>query len=214
MLKPLPVPTQPWDSISLNFIEQLSDSNGHTSILVIIDHACKQAIFIPLLKKITSETLTQLFVIHVFSKHGVPTHVTSNCGSEFISSFSQSLGQALNMKLHFTSSYHPKANGQTKQANQILEQYLQMYCTYQQDNWDVLLPLAEFAYNNAPNTSTGISPFFANKRYHLNITVHPEYHLTSQKAHSYVSNLNDIHQFLHNEIKAAQEAYKITANNQ
>uniref|UniRef100_A0A0W0FEF0 Integrase catalytic domain-containing protein n=1 Tax=Moniliophthora roreri TaxID=221103 RepID=A0A0W0FEF0_MONRR len=117
------------------------------------------------------------------------------------------------MTLHFTSSYHPKADGQTEQANQTLKQYLRMYCTYQQDNWDVLLPLAEFAYNNAPNTSTGISPFFTNKEYHPNITVHPEYHLASQKARNYVSNLNDIHQFLHNEIKAAQEAYKTMADN-
>ncbi|ESK83101.1 hypothetical protein Moror_6061 [Moniliophthora roreri MCA 2997] len=194
MLKPLPVPTRPWDSISLDFIEQLPDSNGHTSILIIIDHVSKQAIFIPLPKKITSKTLAQLFVIHVFSKHGVLNHVTSNHRSEFI-------------------SYHPKADGQTEQANQTLKQYLRMYCTYQQDNWDVLLPLAEFAYNNAPNTSTGISPFFTNKEYHPNITVHPEYHLASQKARNYVSNLNDIHQFLHNEIKAAQEAYKTMADN-
>ncbi|ESK81115.1 hypothetical protein Moror_6027 [Moniliophthora roreri MCA 2997] len=117
------------------------------------------------------------------------------------------------MTLHFTSGYHPEADGQTKQANQTLEQYLWMYCTYQQDNWDTLLPLAEFAYNNAPNASTGVSPFFANKGYYLNITVHPEYHLTSQKARNYVSNLDDVHQFLCDEIKAAQEAYKTTANN-
>ncbi|ESK81556.1 hypothetical protein Moror_5099 [Moniliophthora roreri MCA 2997] len=118
------------------------------------------------------------------------------------------------MMLHFTSSYHPEADGQTKQANQTLEQYLWMYCTYQQDNWDILLPLAEFTYNNAPNASTGVSPFFANKGYHLNITVHLEYHFASQKARNYVSNLDDVHQFLCNKIKAAQEAYKTTADNQ
>ncbi|ESK82512.1 hypothetical protein Moror_14396 [Moniliophthora roreri MCA 2997] len=118
------------------------------------------------------------------------------------------------MTLHFTSGYHPEADRQTKQANQILEQYLQIYCTYQQDNWNVLLPLAGFAYNNAPNTSTGVSPFFTNKRYHPNITVHPEYHLASQKARNYVSNLNNVHQFLHDKIKAAQDAYKIMADNQ
>uniref|UniRef100_A0A0W0FYS4 Reverse transcriptase RNase H-like domain-containing protein n=1 Tax=Moniliophthora roreri TaxID=221103 RepID=A0A0W0FYS4_MONRR len=96
---------------------------------------------------------------------------------------------------------------------QTLEQYLQMYCTYQQVNWDTLLPLAEFAYNNAPNASTGVSPFFTNKRYHPNITVHLEYHLASQKACNYVSNLNNVHQFLRDEIKAAQEAYKTMADN-
>ncbi|EEB88915.1 hypothetical protein MPER_13056, partial [Moniliophthora perniciosa FA553] len=47
----------PWDSISMDFIEQLLDMNGHISILVVIDCTSKQAIFIPLPKKINSPTL-------------------------------------------------------------------------------------------------------------------------------------------------------------
>src|SRR5882724_3293022 len=43
--------------------------------------------------------------------------------------------------------------------NQTLEQYLRVYCNYQQDNWSELLPLAEFAYNNTPSATTGITPF-------------------------------------------------------
>ena len=58
--------------------------------------------------------------------------------------------------------------------NQTLEQYLHVYCNYQQDNWSELLSLVEFAYNNAPSATTSISPFFANKEYHLNISVHPK----------------------------------------
>ena len=42
------------------------------------------------------------------------------------------------MKLHFTSGYHPKGNGQTEWTNQILEQYLWIFCNYQQDNWYTL----------------------------------------------------------------------------
>ena len=54
------------------------------------------------------------------------------------------------MRLHFTLGYHPEGNGQTERMNQTLEQYLRVYSNYQQDNWSDLLPLAEFAYNNAP----------------------------------------------------------------
>ena len=82
-----------------------------------------------------------------------------------MSNFFQSLGTALDMQLYFTSSYHPKDDGQTECTNQTLEQYLHVYCNYQQDNWSKLLPLAEFAYNNAPSATTGVSPFFANKGY-------------------------------------------------
>ena len=156
------------------FIEQLPASSSYTAILVVIDRLTKQSIFIPTHDTITSAQLAQLFVLHVFSKHGVPSHVTSNRGSEFVSHFFRSLGKALDMKLHFTSRYHPESDGQTECTNQTLEQYLCVYCNYQQDNWSDLLPLAEFAYNNTPSTTTGISPFFANKGYHLNISIHPE----------------------------------------
>jgi len=78
------------------------------------------------------------------------------------------------MQLHFTSGYHPKGDGQTKCMNQTLEQYLHIYCNYQQDNWSKLLPLVKFAYNNALSATTSISPFFANKGYYLNITICPE----------------------------------------
>ena len=42
-----------------------------------------------------------------------------------------------------------------------------------------LLSLVEFAYNNTPSASTSISPFFTNKGYHLNITVHSECNIAS-----------------------------------
>jgi len=163
----------------MDFIKKLPSSSRFDTILVIVDWLTKQAIFISAHNTITSADLTCLFVLHVFSKHGIPSHVTSNRGLEFMSSFFRSLGTALNMWLYFTSGYHPEGNGQTKCMNQTLEQYLCVYYNYQQDNWSKLLPLAEFAYNNALSTTTGVFPFFANKRHHLNITVHPERDITS-----------------------------------
>ena len=173
-LQQLPILECPWNSISMDFIEKLSSSSGFDTILVIVDCLSKQAIFIPTHDTITSAELVRLFVIHVFSKHRVLSHVTSDCSSEFVSHFFCSLGTALDMKLHFTSGYHPEANSQAEQTNQTLEQYLCLYCNYQQDNWSELLLLAEFAYNNALSAITGVSPFFANKGYHPNLSVYPE----------------------------------------
>ena len=110
--KQLSVPEKPWNLISLDFIEKLPpSSSGYTAILVIVDRLSKQGLFIPTHDTITSQQLAQLFVLHVFSKHGIPSHVTSDHGSEFVSHFFRSLGIALDMKLHFTSSYHPEGDG-------------------------------------------------------------------------------------------------------
>ena len=208
LLKQLPVPELPWNSISIDFIEHLPESDGHTAILVIVDRLTKQGIFIPTVYEINAPELARLFIIHVFSKHGVPAHVTCDRGSEFISHFFRSLGQALDMKIHYTSGYHPEADGQTERLNQTLEQYLRVYCSYQQDNWSELLPLGEFAYNNAPAASTGVSPFFANKGYHPNITVHPERELASQKARDFVVDLDELHTVLRQQLAEAQERYQ------
>ena len=100
------------------------------------------------------------------------------------------------MKLHFTSGYHPEGDGQTECANQTLEQYLRVYCNYQQNNWSDLLPSAEFAYNNTPNTTTGLTLFYTNKGYHPSITVHPERDIASTRAQDFAVDLDDLHQQL------------------
>ena len=208
LLKQLPIPERPWNSISMDFIETLPTSSGCDSILVIVDRLSKQSIFIPTTIHCTSEDLAIIFITHVFSKHGVPQHVTSDRGSEFVSRFFRSLGKALDMTLHFTSGYHPEGDGQTERTNQTLEQYLRIFCNYQQDNWYTLLPLAEFAYNNTPSATTGISPFFANKGYHPNLTIHPECNLTSSRAKDLVVNLDELHQELKVTIAEAQCCYQ------
>ena len=108
------------------------------------------------------------------------------------------------MRLHFTSGYYPKGDGQTERTNQTLEQYLHVYCNYQQDNWSELLLLMEFVYNNALSATTSVSPFFANKGYHLNITVHPECDIASSQACDFAIDLNDLQSTLKAEISMAQ----------
>jgi len=196
----------------MDFIEKLPSSSGFDTILVIVDRLLKQTIFIPTHDTITSVELACLFVIHVFSKHGVLSHVTSDRGSEFVSHFFRSLGTALDMRLHFTSGYHPEANGQAEQTNQTLEQYLWVYCNYQQDNWSELLPLAEFAYNNAPSATTGVSPFFANKGYHPNLSIYPERDIASFHARDFVLNLDELQDMLKEEIAKAQRQYQPSAD--
>ena len=62
----------------------------------------------------------------------------------------------------------------------------------------------KFAYNNAPSATTGIFPFFTNKRYHLNITVHPKCKITSFQAHIFAVDLDELQNTLKAEISMAQ----------
>ena len=192
----------------MDFIKKLLSSSRFDTILVIVNWLTKQAIFIPAHDTITSMDLAHLFIFYVFSKYDIPSHVISNKGLEFVSNFFWSLDTALNMWLHFTSGYHPEGDGQTECMNQTPKQYLCIYCNYQQDNWSELLPLAEFVYNNALSATTSVSPFFANKGYHPNITVYPKCNIASSWACNFAIDLDELQSTLKAEISAAQQCYQ------
>src|SRR5258708_8693829 len=179
-----------------------------------MDRITKQSLFIPTHDTVDTPQLARLFLTHVFSKHGTAGHVTSNRGTEFVSHFFHSLGSLLSMKLHFMSGYRPEGDGQTECINQVLEQYLQAYTNYQQDNWAPLLPLAEFTYNNAASATTGISPFFVNKGYHPRLSTNLLAPSSSSEAQRYVADLDQLHSQLKASIAEAQEHYQKAADHQ
>jgi len=112
------------------------------------------------------------------------------------------------MRLHFTLGYHPEGDGQTECANQVLEQYLQTYMNYQQDDWATLLPMAKFAYNNATNAMMGVSPFFVNKGYHPEFTADPQANTLLAKVQMFMVDLERTQVELKENIAQAQERYQ------
>ena len=70
----------------------------------------------------------------------------------------------------------------------------------------------EFAYNNTPNAMTGLSPFYANKGYHPNLSVHPEQDVASTQAWDYAVNPNKLHQQLCPHISNVQKQYSASAD--
>ena len=65
----------------------------------------------------------------------------------------------------------------------------------------------EFFYNNAPSITTGLSLFFANKRYHPNISVHPKYDIAFFQAYNFAVNLDKLQSILKAEITMVQQYY-------
>ncbi|MCO5558206.1 hypothetical protein L7F22_011785 [Adiantum nelumboides] len=61
----------------------------------------------------------------------------------------------------FCSVYHPQTDGQIERVNQILEEMLRHYIQIRLASWEEYLPHVEFAYNNAPHSVTGMTPFQA-----------------------------------------------------
>ena len=172
-LKPLPIGQRPWSSISNDHIVQLlkAGKEQYNAILVVVDQLMKQAIYIPCHTTDTARNFARLFLENVFSKHGLPADIVSDHGSLFISQFWKELCKILGIESQLSTTYHPQTDGQTERTNQSLKGYLRIYMSYDQDDWDSLLRIAEFVYNNMPYSVTGLTPFFANKGYHPFINI-------------------------------------------
>ena len=159
LLQPLPVPFRPWASLTMDFITDLPLSDGADAVMVIVERLTKMSHFIPCNKAITAEQTADLFIHHVLRLHGLPEEVISDRGPQFVSKFWKRMLELLGVTVKLSSAFHPQTDGQSECMNQVLEQYLCCMVDYQQVNWNQLLPLAEFAYNNTVQVSTDMSPF-------------------------------------------------------
>ena len=205
-LAPLPVPIGPWKSVSCDFIVDLPLSNGFDSILVFVDRFTKMCHLIPCLKSTDAPGFARMYLDHVIRLHGNPQSLVSDRGSIFTSHFWSSLAKMMNVKSKLSTAFHPQTDGQTERMNQVIEQYLRIYCNYQQDNWSNLLSLAEFSYNNAHQSTIECSPFYANYGYHPQFTVDiRQASLSTPAAKSLAESLQSLHEQLTENIKSAQD---------
>jgi hypothetical protein len=210
-LHPLPIPPAAWSSVSMDFIVELPESNGFNAILVCVDRFTKMAHFCPTTTNVTSEDTADLYLRYVFKHHGLPTDIVSDRGTQFVSRFSKRLYDLCGIKHNKSTAYHPQSDGQTERVNQVLEQYLRIFCDYQQDDWFDLLPLAEFSYNNAQHASTLMSPFFANYGFNPRCSLQvsgPTDPAQNPAAEDLIARIKTIHQQLNENLTAAQAKYK------
>jgi transposase InsO family protein len=164
-LNSLPVPHEPWQDLTMDFITGLPPSSRGNSvydaIFVVVDRFTKAARYIPTTKSLNAEELADIFLTEIVFKTGSPRSLVSDRGSLFTSSYWTQFCQTLRIKGRMSTAFHPQTDGQTERQNQTLEAYLRVYTNFRQSDWVSWLGMAEFAYNNTKNESTGYSPFMA-----------------------------------------------------
>ena len=158
LLESLPVPMRPWESVSLDFNNNLPKTGDLRSILVIVDRFSKYAMFVPVTKHCSAEETTCLFFKFVVKYWGVPQNIMSDRDNRFTGSFWQELFLLLGSQLCISLSYHPQTDGQKKRFNGMLEEYLRYFVSTSQKNWPQLLDVAQLCFN-AQKSSCGALGF-------------------------------------------------------
>ena len=119
---------------------------------------------------IDASGLAEVIIDVIVRHHGLPDSIVTDRGSLFTSKFWSSLCYFLGIKRRLSTAFHPQTDGQTERQNSTMEAYLRAFVNFEQNDWAKLLPIAEFAYNNAKNASTGFTPFKLNYGYHSRVS--------------------------------------------
>ena len=139
-------------------------------ILVIVDRLIKMVHYEPVKITINTPGLAKVIINVVIWHHGLPDSIITNWGSLFTSKFWSSLCYFLGIKKKLSTAFYPQIDGQTERQNSTMKAYLRAFVNWEQNDWVRLLPIAEFAYNNAKNASTGHTLFELNYGFHLHVS--------------------------------------------
>ena len=214
---PLPVPTQPWTDVSMDFVLGLPRTQrGHDSIFVVVDRFSKMAHFVACKKTTDAVSVATLFFREIYRLHGVPSSIVSDRDTRFLSHFGKSLWKLLGTKLDMSSAYHPQTDGQTEVVNRSLGNLLRCLVGDNIKSWDSKLSQAEFAHNHALNRSLGFCPFKVVygivPRCPLDLATVPDLTRHHGEAFEFVDNLQELHQTAQQNVTQAASKYKLAAD--
>jgi hypothetical protein len=135
LLQPLPMPTQAWQVISLDFIEGLPQSAGYLVILVVVDRLTKFAHFVLMRHPFKALKVAQVFMQAVYQLYGMPESIVSDRDRVFTSTLWKELFRLSDTQLLMSSSYHPQMDSQTERVNQCLETFLRCFIQACPSKW-------------------------------------------------------------------------------
>ena len=84
--------------------------------------------------------VTAKFILHfIIFRHGCPQKILTDNGTNFTARVIPVLNQLLGVGTHYTTSYHPQANGIVERVNGTLGKIIHKLVKHTGKDWDVLV---------------------------------------------------------------------------
>jgi len=165
-LIPNPIPSWPYQSVSMDFVVNLPWSGDFNAIFIVVDRLTKHASFIPTTTGLTAEEFRELYIHHIRCQFGLPESIMMDRDPRWTSDFWKGVAKYLKTKMSLSSLHHPQHDGQTEIVNKQLVTMLHTYISDDLDDWALWLHILEFVYNNSIHSSTSTTPFFLLYSFH------------------------------------------------
>ena len=149
-----PVPTQRFESISIDLFGPLPETReGMKWIFIVEDCTSKWVELFPL-KEATAKECALTLLNEVFLRYGLPRRLISDNGPQFVSAVMQQMCYVLKINQSLIPVYHPQANP-VERKNRDLKPRLAMLVGNNHTSWIEQLPAIRFAMNTAKCETTG-----------------------------------------------------------
>jgi hypothetical protein len=113
---------RPFQYVSMDLITDLLTSEGHGSMLTIVDQGCsKAAKFLPCQKTIDRPGVARLYLTHLVPMFRLLKRIISDRDLRFASQFTTMLCKALGIQQNLSTAFHPRTDGQMERMNAWLE---------------------------------------------------------------------------------------------
>ncbi|GBG76707.1 hypothetical protein CBR_g22926 [Chara braunii] len=121
LLKPLPIPERPGESLSIDFMDTLVTSkSGMRHIFVIVYKFSKYARLVAMPETARTEYVIRMFKENWVRDFGLPKSIISDRDVRFTSELWKVAAAEQGTQLQMTSGNHPEANVQAEQLNRVV----------------------------------------------------------------------------------------------
>ena len=186
----------------------MKKSQKYNSILTVVCHITKYALFILIQNDSTAADFMKLFFEHVECCFDSSRSIVMNRNSHIISDFWWEVCEIEMIKQQLSITYYSQTDDQSEALNWIIENYLRAYTSEDQTVWAKLLSLAQFVYNNSCNYIIQMSSNWLLHEFNCEIHIDVmnniiEKRISAVKDH--VKKLHELCQKLHLQLVEAQK---------
>ena len=150
------VPSRRFEHWNVDLVT-LPTSNNFRYLLTAVDRFSRWPIAIPL-HDMSAESVLDAFAHGLVAIFGVPASITTDRGGQFSSAVWQQLMKTWGIKTHFTTAYHPAANGLVERFHRRLKEALIALGNDEPSKWFWRLPCALLAIRTTLKPDVGASP--------------------------------------------------------